>query len=48
MIIEYGKETLLWGSGCVQFVKNDGTFNKEDLQLKDQGSSPQPCIIFTR
>jgi hypothetical protein len=47
MIIEYGKEVFLWGSGRVQFVKNDGTFNKEDLHLKHQGSSPQPCIMFT-
>ncbi len=31
MIIEYGIEVLPWGSGCVQFVKNDGTFNKEGL-----------------
>jgi hypothetical protein len=23
MIIEYGREALLWGSGHVQFVKND-------------------------
>jgi hypothetical protein len=37
MIIKYGREVLLWGSGRVQFVKNDRTFNKEDLQLKRQG-----------
>jgi hypothetical protein len=37
MIIEYGREVLVWGSEHVQFVKNDGTSNKENLQLKHQG-----------
>jgi hypothetical protein len=37
MIIEYGREVHLWGSGHFQIVKNDETFNKEDLQLKHQG-----------
>ncbi len=47
MIIEYGIEVFPWGSGHVQFVKNDGTFNKEGLRLKHQGSSPQTYVMFT-
>jgi hypothetical protein len=48
MINEYGIEVLPRGSGCVQFVKNDETFNKEGLQLKHQGSRIKPptlCIV---
>jgi hypothetical protein len=34
MITEYGREVLPWGSGRVQFVKNDETFNQGRFTIK--------------